>query len=386
MGPPMVALDEVSKAFGAVRALSGVSLRLRAGEAHALLGENGAGKSTLIKTLAGVHRPDAGRVLVDGEERRFSGPGDALAAGIAIIYQEPTLFGDLSVAENVFMGRQPLRFGRRIDVAEMHARTATLFSGLGVRLDPARPARGLSIADQQLVEIAKALSFDARVIVMDEPTAALSAHEVQRLFGVVRALRDQDAAVLFVSHRLDEVFALCQRATVLRDGEFVWSGELSGETPDSLVRRMVGRELSQLYPQAGHHAGRGRALAVRRLTREGVFTDVSFDVRAGEIVALSGLVGAGRSEVARAVFGIDRPDAGSVTVSGRRLQTRLPHRGDGRGSRLRAGGPPAAGPRDGRVDRTQHRARLARPPVDVRPAAPPAANARSPRTGPSGCG
>ncbi|WP_030478604.1 sugar ABC transporter ATP-binding protein [Lentzea albidocapillata] len=317
--PPVVALDEVSKSFGAVRALSGVSLRLLPGEAHALLGENGAGKSTLIKTLAGVHRPDAGQVLVDGSARRFSGPADALAAGIAIIYQEPTLFGDLSVAENVFMGRQPLGFGRRIDVAEMHARTSELFSRLGVKLDPARPARGLSIADQQLVEIAKALSFDARVIVMDEPTAALSAHEVQRLFGVVQALRAQDAAVLFVSHRLGEVFELCQRATVLRDGEFVWSGELTDETPDSLVRRMVGRELSALFPKQDTTAG-DVLLSVQRLTREGVFTDVSFDVRAGEIVALSGLVGAGRSEVARAIFGIDRPDAGSVHVDGRRLK------------------------------------------------------------------
>jgi rhamnose transport system ATP-binding protein len=317
--PPVVTLDEVSKSFGAVRALSGVSLRLLPGEAHALLGENGAGKSTLIKTLAGVHRPDAGQVLVDGAAQRFSGPADALAAGIAIIYQEPTLFGDLSVAENVFMGRQPLGFGRRIDVATMHARTSELFSRLGVKLDPARPARGLSIADQQLVEIAKALSFDARVIVMDEPTAALSAHEVQRLFGVVQALRTQDAAVLFVSHRLGEVFELCQRATVLRDGEFVWSGELIAETPDSLVRRMVGRELSQLFPKQDTTAGEV-LLSVQRLTREGVFTDVSFDVRAGEIVALSGLVGAGRSEVARAIFGIDRPDAGAVHVNNRKLK------------------------------------------------------------------
>ncbi|MFI6095859.1 sugar ABC transporter ATP-binding protein [Lentzea sp. NPDC051213] len=321
--PPVVALDGVSKAFGAVRALSEVSLQLLPGEAHALLGENGAGKSTLIKTLAGVHRPDAGRLLVDDAERRFAGPADALAAGIAIIYQEPTLFGDLTVAENVFMGRQPLGPGRRIDVREMNTRTEKLFSRLGVRLDPARPARGLSIADQQLVEIAKALSFDARVIVMDEPTAALSEHEVQRLFGVVRALRADDAAVLFVSHRLNEVFELCQRATVLRDGEFVWSGPLADESPDSLVRKMVGRSLDQLYPKEDTTPGEV-LLSVRRLTREGVFTDVTFDVRAGEIVALSGLVGAGRSEVARAVFGIDRPDAGSVLVHGRRLKPGSP--------------------------------------------------------------
>ncbi|TDQ00594.1 sugar ABC transporter ATP-binding protein [Labedaea rhizosphaerae] len=319
----VVSLTEVSKSFGAVRALSGVTLELFPGEAHALLGENGAGKSTLIKTLAGVHRPDAGQVVVDGVPRRFAGPADALAAGIAIIYQEPTLFGDLTVAENVFMRRQPLGAGRRIDVRAMHRRTEELFDRLGVRLDPARPASGLSIADQQLVEIAKALSFDARVIVMDEPTAALSAPEVRRLFGVVEALLAQDTAVLFVSHRLDEVFALCHGATVLRDGAYVWSGALDGETPDALVRRMVGRELSQLYPKQDTAPG-DVLLDVRRLTREGVFTDVSFEVCAGEIVALAGLVGAGRSEVARAIFGIDRPDAGRVFVRGLPLRPGSP--------------------------------------------------------------
>jgi rhamnose transport system ATP-binding protein len=321
--PPIVVLDRVSKSFGAVAALTDVTLALAPGEAHALLGENGAGKSTLIKTLAGVHRPDSGRVLVDDAETRFGGPADARAAGIAVIYQEPMLFGDLSIAENVYTGRQPLRSGRRIDTRAMHAHTTALFDRLGVALDPARPARGLSIADQQVVEIAKALSFDARVVVMDEPTAALSAREVERLFEVVRLLREQGTAVLFVSHRLDEVFALCQRATVLRDGKHVWSGPLEGETPDGLVRRMVGRELSALFPKQDSVPGEV-LLEVRRLTREGVFTDVSFDVRGGEIVGLSGLVGAGRSEVARAVFGIDSVDAGEVLVAGKRLRLGSP--------------------------------------------------------------
>ncbi|WP_253767930.1 sugar ABC transporter ATP-binding protein [Goodfellowiella coeruleoviolacea] len=319
----MVALRGVEKSFGAVRALRGVSLELFPGEVHALLGENGAGKSTLIKTLAGVHRPDSGAFLIDGRQRRLSGPAEARDAGIAVIYQEPTLFGELSIAENVFMGRQPLRSGRRIDTAAMRARTAALFDRLGVRLDPDRPASGLSIADQQLVEIAKALSFDARVLIMDEPTAALSDAEVRRLFRVVRALREQGAAVLFVSHRLDEVLSLCQRATVLRDGEHVWAGDLAGHTPDDLVRLMVGRELSALFPKQDVTPGEV-VLSVRRLTREGVFVDVSLDVRAGEIVALSGLVGAGRSEVARAVFGIDRPDAGEVWVAGQRLRPGSP--------------------------------------------------------------
>ncbi|MGA6168011.1 sugar ABC transporter ATP-binding protein [Amycolatopsis magusensis] len=320
---PVTELREVTKAFGAVRALAGVSLGLRAGEAHALLGENGAGKSTLIKVLAGVHRPDEGSVLIDGEPSRFSGPADARDAGIAVIYQEPTLFGDLSVAENVFMGRQPLRGGRRIDTRAMHEAVRALFKRLGVALDPARPARGLSIADQQVVEIAKALSFDARVVVMDEPTAALSEVEVRRLFGVVRALLDAEVAVLFVSHRLDEVFELCTKATVLRDGEHVWTGELAGHTPEDLVRRMVGRELSTLFPKQDTTPGEV-ALEVDRLTREGVFTDISFDLRAGEIVALAGLVGAGRSEVARAIFGIDRPDAGTVRRNGKPLKPGSP--------------------------------------------------------------
>jgi rhamnose transport system ATP-binding protein len=320
---PLLALEHAAKSFGSVRALEDGSIELRAGEAHGLVGENGAGKSTLVKILAGVYRPDAGRLLLDGQELRLGGPADARGAGIAVIYQEPTLFPDLSVAENIFMGRQPLAAGRRIDGRELRRRVEALMARLGVPLDPSRPARGLSIADQQIVEIAKALSFEARVIVMDEPTAALSGAEVERLFAVARALRAHGAAVLFVSHRLDEVLDLCQRVTVMRDGRQVFSGPLDGLTRDDLVRRMVGRELGAMYPKRG--ADRGEvALSVRRLTREGVFTDVSFEVHHGEIVGLAGLVGAGRSEVARAVFGIDRRDAGEVVVEGRRLPAASP--------------------------------------------------------------
>jgi rhamnose transport system ATP-binding protein len=316
--PPILALEHVSMAFGAVRALQDVSLDLRGGEIHALAGENGAGKSTLVKILAGVHRPHEGRVLLDGRPQNFRGPADAQQAGVAVIYQEPTLFPDLSVAENIFMGRQPrARFGR-IDRRALRAATAALFERLGVTLDPNRPARGLSIADQQIVEIAKALSRDARVLIMDEPTAALSGNEVARLFGVARTLRDQGCALLFISHRLEEIFGLCQRVTTLRDGRLIGTEKLEGLTPDDLVQRMVGRELDALYPKQDTTPGEP-VLEVSRLTREGVFTDVSFKVRAGEIVALAGLVGAGRSEVARAVFGVDHYDAGSVTVSGRRL-------------------------------------------------------------------
>ncbi|MFD8073902.1 sugar ABC transporter ATP-binding protein [Streptomyces sp. NBC_00510] len=320
---PVLALEGVSKSFGAVRALRGVSLRLHAGEAHALAGENGAGKSTLIKTLAGVHRPDTGTVLLDGRPVEFHGPGDARDAGVAVIYQEPTLFPDLSVAENIFVGRQPRRSLGRVDHKAVREAAADLFRRLGVDLDPEQPARGLSIADQQLVEIAKALSFDARVLIMDEPTAALTGSEVARLFGVVKSLREQGAAVLFISHRLEEIFALCQRVTTLRDGAWIASEPLDGLSEDDLVRRMVGRDLDELYPKQDAEIGEV-ALSVRRLTREGVFTDVSFEVRRGEIVGLAGLVGAGRSEVARAIFGVDRRDAGEVVVDGKPLRGGAP--------------------------------------------------------------
>jgi rhamnose transport system ATP-binding protein len=319
---PALSLRDASKAFAGVHALEDVSLEAYGGEAHALVGENGAGKSTLVKILGGVHQPDRGSLIIDGREVVLGGAADARAAGIAVIYQEPTLFPDLSVAENVFIGRQPLRRGRRIDYRVMHTEVRQIFERLGVRIDPDRLARGLSIAEQQLVEIAKALSSEAKVLIMDEPTAALSPVEVERLFKIAETLRADGAAVLFISHRLEEVFALCQRVTVLRDGRRVLSRRLDGLTPDDLVRAMVGREV--LAREHAAHRAEGTVLEVDRLTREGVFVDISFEVRAGEVVALAGLVGAGRSEVARAIFGIDPYDAGSVRVSGQPLRRRSP--------------------------------------------------------------
>jgi rhamnose transport system ATP-binding protein len=319
---PVLSLQHVTKTFGAIHALEDVSIDLYPGEAHGLVGENGAGKSTLVKIFAGVHTSDAGRLLINGVEVALSGPGDARDAGIAVIYQEPTLFPDLTVVENIFIGRQPLRAGRRIDGRAMHAQAESIFERLGVRLDPDRIARGLSIAEQQLVEIAKALSLEARVIVMDEPTAALSAVEVERLFRVATTLRESGVAVLFISHRLEEVFVLCQRVTVLRDGRLVLTRELAGLQADDLVRAMVGRDLVER--ETAVQTMGDTVLAVERLSREGVFLDITFDVRAGEIVALAGLVGAGRSETARAIFGVDSYDAGSVTVHGRRLRRATP--------------------------------------------------------------
>jgi rhamnose transport system ATP-binding protein len=322
-GVPLLSLRHATKSFGAVHALVDASIDLYGGEVHGLVGENGAGKSTLVKILAGVHGPDSGQLLVNGEPAALPSPAAARDAGIAVIYQEPTLFPDLTAAENIFMGRQPLRTGRRIDSRRMRTQARALFDELGVRLDPGRICRGLSIADQQIIEIAKALSLQARVIIMDEPTAALSAAEVARLFDVTATLRASGAAVLFISHRLEEVFEICQRVTVMRDGSQVLTSKLDGLTADDLVRAMVGRNLEERAPGQASTPG-DQVLQVQRLTREGVFTDISFDVRAGEIVALSGLVGAGRSEVARAVFGIDSYDAGSVTVHGRPLHRSSP--------------------------------------------------------------
>ncbi len=320
---PLLALEHATKSFGAVRALGDGSIALYSGEAHALLGENGAGKSTLVKILAGVHAADSGQLLVRGEAMTFSGPAASRAAGVSIIYQEPTLFPDLSVAENIFMGRQPLSAGRRIDRGAMNRAAMQVFTQLGVQLDPSRPAKGLSVADQQIVEIAKALSFNASVLVMDEPTAALTSIEVERLSTVIQTLRSQGAAVLFISHRLEEAFSICQRVTIMRDGCFVRTASIQDVTVDEIIRSMVGRDLESLFPKTPVVAGEV-VLDVANLCRAGVFNDVSFTVRAGEIVALAGLVGAGRSEVARAVFGIDRRTSGTVRVRGRLLPNGKP--------------------------------------------------------------
>ena len=329
-GTAVLEMREVSKSFGQVVALRSGSLRAEAGSIHALVGENGAGKSTLIKIAAGVHRRDSGQMLLGGEPVDFGSTAESKAAGIAVIYQEPTLFPDLSVAENIFMGRQLLGHGRRIDRAAMHAEAKGLFSGLGVRIDPRRPALGLSIADQQIIEIAKAISLDARLLIMDEPTAALSGVEVERLFTVARRLRDEGRALVFISHRFDEVFDLCDTLTVMRDGEYIDTRTISDTTVDEMVSLMVGREVTDLFPKVPTTPG-DRVLEVENLTLAGVFHDVTFDVRSGEIVGLAGLVGAGRSEIARAIFGVDGYDTGVVAVQGMAIPQRDP------GAAIRAG-------------------------------------------------
>lgn len=330
---PTLELRGVRKNFGAVVALRNGELTLHKGSIHALVGENGAGKSTLVKIMAGLYSRDAGTFEMEGEPVQFRSTADAKAAGIAVIYQEPTLFPDLSVTENIFMGRQPTgRFGR-IDKAAMRAEVVRLLGRLGVRIDPDRPTEGLSIADQQIIEIAKAISLDAKALIMDEPTAALSGVEVERLFAVARSLRDEGRALLFISHRFDEVFALCDTVTVMRDGSYISTSPIGETSVPQIVRTMVGRDVDELFPKVPAEIGRP-LLQVDGLTQPGVFRDISFEVRAGEIVALAGLVGAGRSEVARAVFGVDPYSAGTVTVDGQRLPGGSPEQAMRRGLAL----------------------------------------------------
>ncbi len=320
--PPRVEFRGVSKRFGATAALTDVTMDLRSGEVLALVGENGAGKSTLVKILAGVHAPDAGTILLDGVPTAIADPAAARALGIAVVHQEPRLFPDLSVAENVFMASPRKGSMGQISWRRMRQEAAAAFEQLDVRMDVTAPVRGLSMADQQLIEIAKALSLDAKVLVLDEPTASLSAHEVERLFTIVRRTRDRGVAVLFVSHRLDEVFELCDRATVFRDGRYVTTAATADLTTADLVRHMVGRAVT-LFPKGEAKIG-GVLLEVKGLALAGAFRDVSFHVRAGEILGFAGLVGAGRTEIARVLFGIEKATAGEVLLSGKHVEFAAP--------------------------------------------------------------
>src|SRR5690348_9201168 len=274
---PIVELSGIAKQFGGVHALRRVDFSLFTGEVHALVGENGAGKSTLVKILAGIHRPDAGVVKVGGEVVELRSPTLAQALGIAVVQQEPMMFPDLDVAENVFMGRHPRdRFGR-VDWKHMYREVEQLLASLDVSLSSHAPVQGLSVAEQQLVEIAKALSLQARVLVLDEPTAALSAHEVEELFAIVRQLRERGVAVLFVSHRLEEVFTIADRLTVFRDGAHIITAPVSEMTTEEIIKHMVGRELSNLFPKGEAEIG-DVVLEVRHLTRSGAFANVSFQL------------------------------------------------------------------------------------------------------------
>ncbi len=326
----LVQTHGISKQFGGVEVLTDVDLALRRGEIHALLGENGAGKSTFAKILAGVHRPTRGTIEINGQPVTIPNPVAAQALGVTLIHQEPISFPDLSVAENLVLGRdQGAPFGR-VRWAEMTREAERLMDLLGVRIDVGRPMRGLSIADQQMVEIARALASDSRLIIMDEPTAPLTPKEVETLFGIARRLRDEGRTFIFISHRLEEVRALCDRVTIFRDGRKVATDDIAKLSEEQIIRLMIGRPLKEYLNKQNATIGEV-ALKVEGLTLPGVFEDISFEVRKGEIVGLGGLVGAGRTEVARAIFGIAPAASGEIFINGERVAVATPPEAIARG-------------------------------------------------------
>ncbi len=325
-----VAATGITITFGGVDVVSGVDLTLRAGEIHAVTGENGAGKSSLAKAIAGVYRARLGTLMLDGHPVQFRNPREALHAGIALIHQEPLTFPDLDVTENIFVGNH-LRRGPLVDWKRCRARAGELLRSLGVDLDPAARVSGLSVAQRQLVELASALAHDAKVWIFDETTAPLTPKEVAELFVVMRRLRDQGCAIMIVTHHLHEVFEISDRITVLRDGQKVAERNTAETTPAEIVQLMVGRELAE-----ERFVGQGSGeilLDVRHLCGDG-FNDVSLQVSAGEVVGVAGLVGAGRTELARALFGITAPTSGTVTLQGQPYRVRSPQDAQGKGVAL----------------------------------------------------
>lgn len=320
-GGEIVRFENIRKLFVGVTALDDVSLSIRQGECHCLMGENGAGKSTLGKVLAGIHRPDAGRIFIDGTERRINSPADALNAGVGMVHQELAFCPELSVAENLAMGVYPRRLGVFVDDSQMRQRAAVLLSRIGVKtIDVDQPMRRLTTAQEQLVQIASAIGTGAKIIVFDEPTSSLSEADSLRLMELIEDLKRRGVTIVYVSHRMPEVFRLGDRISVLRDGKYVGTLTRAEASEDRVVQMMIGRSVQAYFPQ--HLAGKreGIKLRVAGLTSPGKFRDVSFTVAAGEIVGFAGLVGSGRSEVAQAIFGLDPYAQGSVEVEGVRLQ------------------------------------------------------------------
>ncbi len=321
--PPIISFEKITKRFPGVAALSDVSFDVLSGECHALMGENGAGKSTLGKIVAGIYQPDAGRLLIDGHPVRFRAPLDASAAGVAIVHQELAFCPNLSVAENLFLGRMPSRRGF-VDRRRMHDEARRMLDAVGLTLSPDTPMERLSTAQEQLVQIAAAVGRNARIIIMDEPTSSLSGVETERLFEILDDLRKKHVTILYVSHRLEEIRRLCDRVSVLRDGRHIQTVPMAATSTDEIVHLMIGRPVADYFAVHAARPVGPPLLSVQNISAAGRFDDVSFELRAGEVVGLAGLVGAGRSEVARAIFGVDRIDRGTIRLDGKPVQISSP--------------------------------------------------------------
>ncbi len=328
MSEPVFEIKKISKRFDMTQALDNVSVDLYPGEIHALLGENGAGKSTLIKIMTGIYRADYGQMLLKGNPVTIHDSVDAQVHGIAAIHQEPMIFPDLNVAENIFISHRDR--GAIVKWRDMYREADALLAQLGIKLDVRRPARGLTLAAQQAVEIAKAISLRVQVLIMDEPTASLSAHEVNRLFHLARALREQGVSILFISHRLEEVFEIADRITVLRDGQLISTKPISEVTPEGAIRDMVGREMEDFFAKTETQRG-DLLMSVRSLTKENVFSDINFDIYNGEVLGFAGLVGSHRTDVGLALFGIEPADSGEITMDGQSVKIRSPNQALGLG-------------------------------------------------------
>ncbi|MFI5369009.1 MAG: sugar ABC transporter ATP-binding protein [Spirochaetia bacterium] len=314
----------VSKSFPGVKALDQVSFDLRKGEVHALVGENGAGKSTLMKILSGVHQADEGVIRFKGREVRFHDSTQARDAGIGIIYQELNLIPHLSVAANIFIGREPLTRLKTLNEKKMNEEAVAVLGRLNLRIDPTITLNRLPIAKQQMVEIAKSLSFDSEVLIMDEPTSALTESEIDELFTVIHTLRDRGVAIIYISHRLEELKHIVDRISIFRDGRYVSTDAYASISMDTIVNRMVGRTLEQKFPTRHNIPTTEKLLEVRNIVRRGILHDISFDLYRGEILGFAGLMGAGRSELARAIFGADPIDSGDVIMNGKKLSVLSP--------------------------------------------------------------
>jgi inositol transport system ATP-binding protein len=311
----LLTAEDVRKEFPGVVALDNVSFRLKRGTVHALMGENGAGKSTLMKVLAGIYTPDKGVVRLKGAEIRLKSPLDALENGIAMIHQELNLMSLMTVAENIWIRREPLtRFGF-VDHGEMELRTEDLFKRLNIHIDPEAKVGDLSVANRQMVEIAKAVSYQSDVLIMDEPTSALTEREVAHLFQIIRGLRSQGIGIVYITHKMNELFEIADEFSVFRDGKYIGTHASSDVTRDDIIRMMVGREITQMFPKEEVPIGDVR-LSVKNLNLKGVFRDVSFEVRAGEILGVAGLVGSGRSNVAETLFGVTPASSGTIEIDG----------------------------------------------------------------------